>query len=209
MLVELFLLLAAQTLLQGYNVKYVMDLSFLCIFKDNNHRSCNIISYEKFNDILLIRIYIYPKFDHKKKWLFTLLLLFLQYYIFILVRCWSLQVWNACKSSTDDSEQPYHELDVLAGHENDVNYVQFRFVKLHIFFSKDFCQVVRIIIFSCAGMQWLCSSSSFFSFWCLKRGCFTKVQECMVGLLSSNLVLPLCYWFIACSLFFIWRLPQR
>ncbi|KAL0348600.1 UNVERIFIED_CONTAM: PH-interacting protein [Sesamum angustifolium] len=36
-------------------------------------------------------------------------------------------VWNACKSSTDDSEQPNHEIDVLAGHENDVNYVQFRF----------------------------------------------------------------------------------
>ncbi|KAG8370507.1 hypothetical protein BUALT_Bualt14G0124000 [Buddleja alternifolia] len=35
------------------------------------------------------------------------------------------RVWNACKSSTDDSEQPNHEIDVLAGHENDVNYVQF------------------------------------------------------------------------------------
>ncbi|KAF6143342.1 hypothetical protein GIB67_001286 [Kingdonia uniflora] len=34
-------------------------------------------------------------------------------------------VWNACKSSTDDPDQPNHEMDVLAGHENDVNYVQF------------------------------------------------------------------------------------
>ncbi|XP_010259313.1 PREDICTED: bromodomain and WD repeat-containing protein 1 [Nelumbo nucifera] len=35
------------------------------------------------------------------------------------------RVWNACKSNTDDSEQPNHEIDVLSGHENDVNYVQF------------------------------------------------------------------------------------
>lgn len=35
------------------------------------------------------------------------------------------RVWSACKSSVDDSEQPIHELDVLSGHENDVNYVQF------------------------------------------------------------------------------------
>ncbi|CAI0626325.1 unnamed protein product [Linum tenue] len=34
-------------------------------------------------------------------------------------------VWNACKPNTDDSDQPIHEMDVLAGHENDVNYVQF------------------------------------------------------------------------------------
>nr|GEV55843.1 reverse transcriptase domain-containing protein [Tanacetum cinerariifolium] len=34
-------------------------------------------------------------------------------------------VWNACKPNNDDSEQPNHEMDVLAGHENDVNYVQF------------------------------------------------------------------------------------
>jgi hypothetical protein len=38
------------------------------------------------------------------------------------------QVWNACKSNTDESEQPIHEMDVLSGHENDVNYVQFRLV---------------------------------------------------------------------------------
>ncbi|WCJ23351.1 WD40/YVTN repeat-like-containing domain Bromodomain [Euphorbia peplus] len=35
------------------------------------------------------------------------------------------RVWNACKPSTDDSDQPNHEMDVLSGHENDVNYVQF------------------------------------------------------------------------------------
>ncbi|XVF28225.1 hypothetical protein REPUB_Repub15cG0011200 [Reevesia pubescens] len=35
------------------------------------------------------------------------------------------RVWIACKPNTDDSDQPNHEIDVLAGHENDVNYVQF------------------------------------------------------------------------------------
>ncbi|KAF3787525.1 PH-interacting protein, partial [Nymphaea thermarum] len=35
------------------------------------------------------------------------------------------RVWNACKANSEDSDQPNHELDVLAGHENDVNYVQF------------------------------------------------------------------------------------
>ncbi|KAF9618196.1 hypothetical protein IFM89_000665 [Coptis chinensis] len=35
------------------------------------------------------------------------------------------RVWNACKSSSNDSEQHIHEMDVLSGHENDVNYVQF------------------------------------------------------------------------------------
>ncbi|XP_057476015.1 uncharacterized protein LOC130764006 [Actinidia eriantha] len=34
------------------------------------------------------------------------------------------RVWSACKSNTDESE-PNHEIDVLSGHENDVNYVQF------------------------------------------------------------------------------------
>uniref|UniRef100_M4DY01 BRWD/PHIP N-terminal domain-containing protein n=1 Tax=Brassica campestris TaxID=3711 RepID=M4DY01_BRACM len=37
------------------------------------------------------------------------------------------RVWSASKSNLDDAEQPTHELDVLRGHENDVNYVQFRF----------------------------------------------------------------------------------
>lgn len=35
------------------------------------------------------------------------------------------RVWNACKSSSDEHEQPIHEMDLLCGHENDVNYVQF------------------------------------------------------------------------------------
>ncbi|VFQ65122.1 unnamed protein product [Cuscuta campestris] len=35
------------------------------------------------------------------------------------------RVWNACKPNADDSEKPNYETDVLAGHENDVNYVQF------------------------------------------------------------------------------------
>ncbi|XP_038719342.1 PH-interacting protein-like isoform X2 [Tripterygium wilfordii] len=35
------------------------------------------------------------------------------------------RVWNACKPSLEDSGQPMHEIDVLSGHENDVNYVQF------------------------------------------------------------------------------------
>ncbi|WOL15991.1 PH-interacting protein-like [Canna indica] len=35
------------------------------------------------------------------------------------------RVWNAFKSNNDDSEQPNHEMDLLSGHENDVNYVQF------------------------------------------------------------------------------------
>lgn len=36
------------------------------------------------------------------------------------------RVWSACKPNTDNSEQPpIHEMDLLSGHENDVNYVQF------------------------------------------------------------------------------------
>ncbi|KAK6913693.1 WD40 repeat [Dillenia turbinata] len=35
------------------------------------------------------------------------------------------RVWSAFKSNADEYEQPNHEMDVLAGHENDVNYVQF------------------------------------------------------------------------------------
>ncbi|KAJ4838668.1 hypothetical protein Tsubulata_004268 [Turnera subulata] len=35
------------------------------------------------------------------------------------------RVWSVCKSNTGEAEQPIHELDVLSGHENDVNYVQF------------------------------------------------------------------------------------
>nr|GEW61021.1 PH-interacting protein [Tanacetum cinerariifolium] len=32
-------------------------------------------------------------------------------------------VWNACKPNNDDLVQPNHEIDVLAGHENDVNLI--------------------------------------------------------------------------------------
>lgn len=39
-------------------------------------------------------------------------------------------MWSALKSSPDDSDQPNHEIDVLSGHENDVNYVQFRLVRV-------------------------------------------------------------------------------
>ncbi|KAK7269614.1 hypothetical protein RIF29_22347 [Crotalaria pallida] len=37
------------------------------------------------------------------------------------------RVWSAFnfKPNTEDSEQPIHEIDLLTGHENDVNYVQF------------------------------------------------------------------------------------
>lgn len=38
-----------------------------------------------------------------------------------------LQVWNAFKINPDESDQRHHEMDLLSGHENDVNYVQFRF----------------------------------------------------------------------------------
>nr|GEY58056.1 bromodomain and WD repeat-containing protein 3 isoform X1 [Tanacetum cinerariifolium] len=39
-------------------------------------------------------------------------------------------VWNACKPNNDDPKQANHEMDVLAGHENDVNYLQFSGLKL-------------------------------------------------------------------------------
>lgn len=35
------------------------------------------------------------------------------------------RVWSACRRSDEVVSQPNHELDILAGHENDVNYVQF------------------------------------------------------------------------------------
>ncbi|XP_074566602.1 uncharacterized protein LOC141823239 [Curcuma longa] len=35
------------------------------------------------------------------------------------------RVWNAYKSNSDDPEQSNQEMDLLCGHENDVNYVQF------------------------------------------------------------------------------------
>ncbi|KAF3322688.1 bromodomain and WD repeat-containing protein 3-like protein [Carex littledalei] len=35
------------------------------------------------------------------------------------------RVWNACRFATEESSEPIHEMDLLSGHENDVNYVQF------------------------------------------------------------------------------------
>ncbi|KAM1723472.1 uncharacterized protein LOC126608456 [Malus sylvestris] len=35
------------------------------------------------------------------------------------------RVWTASKPGSDEPDQPNHEIDVLSGHENDVNYVQF------------------------------------------------------------------------------------
>ncbi|AQK90365.1 WD40/YVTN repeat-like-containing domain [Zea mays] len=35
------------------------------------------------------------------------------------------RVWNACKSSSDEHEQPIHEMDLLCGHENDRQMVSF------------------------------------------------------------------------------------
>ncbi|KAJ1407727.1 WD40/YVTN repeat-like-containing domain superfamily [Sesbania bispinosa] len=40
------------------------------------------------------------------------------------------RVWNACKLSMDDNDQPNNEIDVLSGHENDVNYVQFSHISI-------------------------------------------------------------------------------
>ncbi|KAL5996374.1 hypothetical protein ACLOJK_026451 [Asimina triloba] len=37
------------------------------------------------------------------------------------------RVWNAVRCNPEDSDHPFHEMDLLSGHENDVNYVQFRF----------------------------------------------------------------------------------
>ncbi|KAG9144004.1 hypothetical protein Leryth_013884 [Lithospermum erythrorhizon] len=37
-----------------------------------------------------------------------------------------IQVWSSVKCNVDDPEKPSHEIDILAGHENVVNYVQFR-----------------------------------------------------------------------------------
>ena len=107
MLMELCLLLVAQTLLQ----EYVFLLStapvnfwFYC--------TCELL-------ILL------PKgefFFHQK--------------------CW-FQVWNACKSSSEEHDQPNHEMDVLSGHENDVNYVQFSGCVVSKSFSSDSCHTTK------------------------------------------------------------------
>ncbi|KAJ4793331.1 WD40 domain-containing protein [Rhynchospora pubera] len=35
------------------------------------------------------------------------------------------RVWNACRFTAEESNEPIYEMDLLSGHENDVNYVQF------------------------------------------------------------------------------------
>lgn len=60
-----------------------------------------------------------------------------------------LQVWNALKSNTDDSEQPIHELDVLSGHENDVNYVQFRFVCPKVLKINNIGEILVLFLIMC------------------------------------------------------------
>ena len=76
--------------------------------------------------------------------------------------CDHLQVWIAYKPNKDDSDQPNHEIDVLAGHENDVNYVQFRSV-YHALLLRYFTNRILISIYvnalNCSG----CSVSSRFS----------------------------------------------
>ena len=51
-------------------------------------------------------------------------------------KCW-FQVWSACKSCSDEHDQPNHEMDILSGHENDVNYVQFSGCIVSRSFSSD------------------------------------------------------------------------
>ncbi|XP_047090292.1 LOW QUALITY PROTEIN: PH-interacting protein-like [Lolium rigidum] len=47
------------------------------------------------------------------------------------------RVWSACKSGSEEHDQPNHEMDVLSGHENDVNYVQFSGCVVSRSFSID------------------------------------------------------------------------
>ena len=55
-------------------------------------------------------------------------LLWLDILLDLFSRTMYLQVWSAFKCTQEDLDQPVPELDVLSGHENDVNYVQFRLV---------------------------------------------------------------------------------
>lgn len=63
------------------------------------------------------------------------------------------QVWSACKSNTDDPDQVSHEIDILAGHENDVNYVQFRFVS-HCFITPEVVMFSLLLSYAVAVL-WL------------------------------------------------------
>lgn len=73
-----------------------------------------------------------------------------------------LQVWNACKSNAEDPEQPVHEMDILSGHENDVNYVQFRFAN-HADLTLTFLIHTDSDSQITLKMQWMFCSSSIFN----------------------------------------------
>jgi hypothetical protein len=94
MLMELYSLLAAQTLLQEY--VFLLSTAGLCA-SDFTRKSWIAFSHLKF----------------------------------------SFQVWSACKSGSEEHDQPNHEMDVLSGHENDVNYVQFSGCVVSRSFSID------------------------------------------------------------------------
>lgn len=111
--------------------------------------------------------------------------------------CWTLidirhtiehfQVWSAFRSCTDDLEKPIHEMDVLAGHENDVNYVQFRFVcsAWHGIWNYKFYWHVYFFI-----MQWVCCGFKVFAVWLFEGGEFSKVEEFLVFLYLSSPMFP-------------------
>lgn len=69
----------------------------------------------------------------------------------------ALQVWSAGKLSGDDSQQPYHEIDVLAGHENDVNYVQFRLVNdcVQLKHMLNYVHILSLLYMYAAAQPWL------------------------------------------------------
>lgn len=76
-----------------------------------------------------------------------------------------LQVWNACKPNKDESDQPNYEMDVLSGHENDVNYVQFRLYGLcFVFIFNQFIIGKNVVSDArcCLIFQWLCCSIEIF-----------------------------------------------
>ncbi|XWS14176.1 hypothetical protein CRYUN_Cryun36dG0101000 [Craigia yunnanensis] len=60
-----------------------------------------------------------------------------QVYVYNVIFVDHLQVWIVYKHNTDDSDQPNHEIDVLSGHENDVNFVQFSGCSVSSRFSTE------------------------------------------------------------------------
>lgn len=87
-------------------------------------------------------------------------------YLDLLRKYWHLQVWSAFnfKPNSDDSEQPIHEMDLLSGHENDVNYVQFRLALLvrYTFSCFTFYVVKKILIVFATSICSGCSVASKF-----------------------------------------------